>query len=156
MKDEDSRISDQDFRERIVKQFMDTIREMCMHEVGDNPDEVEQKEAVMVAQYIQASTFRAFKMWREFRRFPLFQYVVYGDHQGGSRIEMEMTPSHVIQEAWQLKVLAKMIKETTDEWDLKLQESSGELPEMKMGRVEVDISAYQGIMDHIKETEDDD
>ena len=154
MKDEDKKSSGKDFRERIVKQFMDTIREMCMHEVGNNPDQIEQKEAVMVAQYIQTSAFQAFKMWREYKRFPLFQIVLYGDHKGGSMVNMDMTPSRTIQEVWQLPKLAKMIKDTIDKWDLQIQESGGQLPDIKMGQVAVDLSAYQAIADHLKKSED--
>ena len=154
MKENDTENTKRDFRERIVKQFMDTLREMCMHEIGDNPDILEQKEAVNIAQYVQATVFGVFKHWREYHRFPLFQVVLYGDHKGGSMVHMDMTPSGVIQEVWQLPKLAGMIKDTIDKWDLEIQRSGSDLPDMGMGRVTVDISAYQAIAEHLKKKDD--
>ena len=153
MKEKDTESSEQDLRERVIRQFMDTIREMVTLEIGNNPDIMEQKEAVNVAQYIQKSVFEVFRHWTQYKRFPIFQLVIFGDHKGGSMVQMDLTPSPIIQEMWQLRDLSRMLKETIDAWDLKIQESGGGLPDMEMGKVKADISAYQAIADHIKKGE---
>ena len=140
----------QNSKEGAVKQFIDVLRIMVRLEIGDDADQIEEKEAVMVAQFLQATTMNTFKMWREYRRFPLFQLVIFGDHKGGSMVQMDVTPSKVIREVWQLGSLSKMLKEVIDNWDLDIQASTNQPPDIGMGQVNVDLTAYQGIMDHLK------
>lgn len=139
MKEKDADCSVQDSKVKAVQHFMDVLRLMANLEIGDNPDEIEKKEAVLVCQYVQKIAFDAFKTWREYRRFPMYSLVFFGDHKGHTMCNVEMTPSKTIQEAWRLRDLTKILMEATQKWDELLQSMSNEPPDLKMGQIKKDV-----------------
>lgn len=156
MSEKNASSSVQDSKAKAVQHFMDLLRLMAHLEIGDNPDEIEMKEAVLVCQYIQKITFDAFKTWREYRRFPIYQLTFYGDHQGRTLCQPEMSPSRTIQEMWRLKDLTRILMEATEKWDGLLQDTGNELPDLKMGKIKVDdMVAYSAIKEMIKNNMDE-
>ena len=139
-----------DKKEEAAEMFFVALRKMLFAEFGKRMDTTEEKEALYIAEYIRGLTEKAFEYWREYRRLPIYQWVLFGDAKGGSMVDIYMTPDMEKIEGWMLKRYTHILLEATNKWDLELDARG--IPKPDMGQIEVDSVAYSALAKHIKET----
>jgi hypothetical protein len=137
-------------KKEAVEVFFDVLRAMVRIEIGDNPSLSEEKEAIYIMNYIQGIVTNAIGYWRDYKRIPLFKFELYGDHRGTSLVDMYMSPDAQMMHQFMLRELAYKLKEASDKWEIEWQARDIPVPELGMGKVTAELSAFQAIRDHIK------
>ena len=137
-------------REEAAEMFFVALRKMLFAEFGERMDTTEEKEALYIAEYIRGLTEKAFEYWREYRRLPIYQWVLFGDATGGVMVDCYMTPDMSKVNGYMLKRYTHLLMDSTNKWDLELDARG--MPKPDMGQIEVDNVAYSALAKHIKET----
>ena len=137
-------------REEAAEMFFVALRKMLFAEFGERMDTTEEKEALYIAEYIRGLTEKAFKYWKEYRRLPIYQWVLFGDATGGVMVDCYMTPDMSKVNGYMLKRYTHLLMDSTNKWDAELDARG--IPKPDMGQIEVDSVAYSALAKHIKET----
>jgi hypothetical protein len=137
-----------------INKLFEVLKELIIDHFGGDVNALEpteEKEGLYLIKYIQGIIGNALEYHKLYKRLPLFQYTLFGDHTGRSLVDMYMSPDMEMVEGFQLRKLAQMLIDETDKWGAMKESNPDDLPPLEMGKITIeDMDPYSALKDMLK------